>query len=223
MPDRDLSNLQFAALAVLWTQPSSGVPNTFFTNKLHVDLDYKSREGLRKDGLIEVVQEKKGRPIQAIKLTSAGRERLREEAGREPHGRPSTGDRVIRGLVSAFGDHFDDSLNLPELLGRAATPKPVPAEPVSTSIDVADMQMRIRKAYSTLVRSTGDWVNLLDLRNALEPADRSEVDGALIHLNRDPDVHIVPKSDQKSLTPEQRAAAVVIGNQDRHQIAIGAR
>jgi hypothetical protein len=43
----------------------------------------------------------------------------------------------------------------------------------------------------------------------------------LIQLSRAPDVDIVPESNQKVLTPDERAAAVSIGNQDMHLISIG--
>jgi hypothetical protein len=34
-------------------------------------------------------------------------------------------------------------------------------------------------------------------------------------------VRIIPESNQKTLSPAEREAAVSIGNQDRHHIAIG--
>src|SRR5262245_38181873 len=149
MTDARLTNLQFSALAALWTQPSSGVSNTFIQKNLHVDLT-KAWDGLRSAKLIEMVQKKKGARIEAIRLTPEGRRRLREEAALEPIGRPGTGDRVLRAPVHALRDRIDDSRNLPELLtlldGAAPT---VPAEThshtASTAVDLEDLQIQIRK------------------------------------------------------------------------------
>jgi hypothetical protein len=40
-------------------------------------------------------------------------------------------------------------------------------------------------------------------------------------LEREPDVNIVPESNQKALTDAERTAAVRIGGQDKHFLAIG--
>ena len=39
-------------------------------------------------------------------------------------------------------------------------------------------------------------------------------------LNRERGVNLVPESNQKVLKPQERAAAVTIGNQDKHLVAI---
>jgi hypothetical protein len=83
------------------------------------------------------------------------------------------------------------------------------------------METQIRKAYGEIAPRAGALVMLTQLRDALGCPDRGQVDAALIQLSRAPDVRIVPESNQKALTEEQRAAAVSIGNQDRHLILIG--
>ena len=218
MTDVKITNLQFSALAALWTQPSSGVPNTYFTNVLKVDLPKDTREKLRAAKLIEVVQERKNGPIRAIKLTSAGRARLRAEAKLPPPDRPGTGDRVLRALVSAFNDHLDNSRNLPELLDGAPTEGD--STTASAVADREDMRDRIRKAYGAVTRRPGAWVMLDKVREALGPADRADVDNALLQLSREPGVDFIPESNQKVLTDEERAAALSFGNQDVHLLSI---
>jgi hypothetical protein len=89
-----------------------------------------------------------------------------------------------------------------------------------SAADVAD---RIRVAYAKLAPRPGDWVSLRRLRPLLGDVARTEVDAALKRMTRMPDVSIVPESNQKTLTPQDREAAVVIGDQDKHLIAIEAR
>gem|GEM_PF-4038987 len=67
----------------------------------------------------------------------------------------------------------------------------------------------------------GELVSLADLRPRLAGVARPDVDAALVTLSSAPGVRIIPESNQKTLTAAERAAAVSIGNQDRHLIAIG--
>jgi hypothetical protein len=66
----------------------------------------------------------------------------------------------------------------------------------------------------------GKYVTLEKVRNRLPSAlDRATVDHALKMLGR-ADAALVPESNQKTLTREQRAAAVHLGGQDKHVIAL---
>jgi hypothetical protein len=58
------------------------------------------------------------------------------------------------------------------------------------------------------------------LRDELGGASREEVDVALHALYRTPEVSLIPEENQKGLTAADRAAAVVIGDQNKHLIAI---
>jgi hypothetical protein len=93
--------------------------------------------------------------------------------------------------------------------------------PMSPEQRVEAAKTDIRDAVGQLTRERGDYVMLADVRDALdETYDRDEVDRALRALAREPDVHIIPESNQKVLRPRERAAAVNIGNQDKHLISI---
>ena len=50
-----------------------------------------------------------------------------------------------------------------------------------------------------------------------EPED---LDDALARLRRAADVSLIPEENQKTLTDEERAAAVVVGNQQNHLLSI---
>ena len=61
------------------------------------------------------------------------------------------------------------------------------------------------------------------LLTLLADVARAEVDAALRLMNRMSDVAIAPASNQKALTDTDREAAVIIGDEDKHLLWIGAR
>ena len=86
-----------------------------------------------------------------------------------------------------------------------------------------DIEARIRAAYSELAREPGTWVSLTKLRPLLGDVTRAEVDDVLTLMNRMPGVNIDPESNQKTLTQQDRDAAVTIGDQAKHFLSIEAR
>ncbi|MFI6477633.1 hypothetical protein ACIBH1_06870 [Nonomuraea sp. NPDC050663] len=84
-----------------------------------------------------------------------------------------------------------------------------------------DAEGRVRAAYAALAARPGEWVRLAVLREHLADLPRDAVDAALVQLNK-ADGILIPEGNQKTLTPDDRAAAIVIGNQDKHLLAIGA-
>lgn len=113
-------------------------------------------------------------------------------------------DRTGQSLADFAPDH-----------GGAAPPAdPQPAPP--------DLGAKIRQRYAELAPGRGDWVGLAALRDALANVDRADLDDALRLLEQEPDVSIVPESNQKVLTAADRDAALVIGGEPKHAIAIGA-
>ncbi|OBF33261.1 hypothetical protein A5724_19520 [Mycobacterium sp. ACS1612] len=85
----------------------------------------------------------------------------------------------------------------------------------------ATAEERIRRAYADLAPRPGGWVSLTLLRTELADTPRAEVDAALHSLFRAPDVSLIPEENQKVLTAADRGAAVVIGDESKHLIAIG--
>jgi hypothetical protein len=80
---------------------------------------------------------------------------------------------------------------------------------------------RIRSAYADLAAEPGAWVSLSRLRPLFGDVSKAELDKALGHLLDAPDVNLEPEPNQKTLKPEDRRAAVRIGGEDRHLLAIG--
>lgn len=66
----------------------------------------------------------------------------------------------------------------------------------------------------------GTWVKLATVRHDLGDFDRATVDETFRKMNRLDDVDLIPESNQKTLTPADRAAAVHFGGQDKHLIWI---
>ncbi|GGM14672.1 MULTISPECIES: hypothetical protein [Micromonospora] len=83
------------------------------------------------------------------------------------------------------------------------------------------LRTRLRQAYAALAGEPGDLVGLATLRPFFADVERAELDEALRALAREPNVIVVPESNQKMLTADQSAAALHVGGQDKHLLAIG--
>ena len=97
-----------------------------------------------------------------------------------------------------------------------ATETPKPAAP-------ADAQARIRQAYAALAPRRGAWLKITDVRQAVADLPARTLDVALHALSLAEDVEMMPESNQKTLTDEDRRNAVRVGGRDTHLMAIGIR
>jgi hypothetical protein len=88
--------------------------------------------------------------------------------------------------------------------------------------DAGDAQALVRAAYRELAVAPGAWIGLADLRELLDEYDRETVDAALRALLRHDDVRIIPVANTKALTARDRAAALLIGDEENHALSIGA-
>ena len=92
------------------------------------------------------------------------------------------------------------------------------------------VENRVRAAYVAVLARNGrkarpgdtQLVALADLREELgESTNRHEIDAAILRLHaKDRGTSVVPENKQAALTQADRDAAISIGNQDRHNIAI---
>lgn len=96
--------------------------------------------------------------------------------------------------------------------------RPADSEPV-----YHDLDKRIRAAYDDLAPESGAWVSLTRLRSSLSDVKKAALDDALRALHDAPDVQLEPEANQKILEDADRRAAVKIGGEDRHLLAIGMR
>jgi hypothetical protein len=100
--------------------------------------------------------------------------------------------------------------------------EPTPSDEQATPLTGADIEARIRAAYAELARKPGTWVGLAEVRSLLRDVPRVDVDGTLRRLSLIEGVELIPESNQKTLTQQDRDAAVTIGDQDKHLLWIRA-
>lgn len=144
-------------------------------------------------------------------------------AGAPPRATPAA--RTLYTVLSSLGRHFARNDLRP---ADVFLPDPVQKAPENQTPDVvaradvraAPIEGRIREVYSRLASRPGKWVGLADLRSALTDIAKDDFDRELVRMYRLPDIHLVPDENQKMLTARDRAAAVIIGNQDKHALAI---
>lgn len=134
-----------------------------------------------------------------------------------PEGNKPAG-RVLYAILRLWRRYLDNAnVTLLELAQIATTEREPEPEPESEPVDLAE---QIRLVYQKLAERPGDWVSLTSLRQALPPVKRADVDNTLRELNRTSRVFIVPESNRKVLTAADRRAAIRIGGEDSHLIAI---
>ncbi|MBU9765253.1 hypothetical protein FR943_15545 [Mycobacterium sp. TNTM28] len=209
-PD-ELTGSEQAVLLVLMAE-SRPVPNPEL-ERLGPKLDKPQRDRLNRLGLIETTGT---RPL-VHELTDAGWALCRRLFGTDTPPRSSGQGRALYTLLGALGRYFQQAELVPADVflpadEAAAGPEPRP--------DAAQPEIRLRTAYAGLAARPGGWVSLLRLRQAVPELPRPTVDAALISLYQQPGVSLIPEENQKVLTPDDREAAVAIGNQDKHLIAI---
>lgn len=82
---------------------------------------------------------------------------------------------------------------------------------------------RIVEVYHKLVESPADWLPLATLREHLEDQDREAVDKALTEMYTDRAIQLIAEANQKTLTSADREAAIWLGGEYRHLVAIEVR
>jgi hypothetical protein len=170
-------------------------------------LDKPGRDKLNELGLIESARSG-GRFVH--ELTDRGWHLCREIVSAEAPPR-STGPAKTLYTVLAALDRYLTHADL--------SPADVFGYPndAQSAVTVED---RIRDAYTTLTPRPGGWVSLAHLRAELADAPRAEIDAALHTLYRASGVSLIPEENQKALTDTDRDAAITIGGQGKHLIAI---
>jgi hypothetical protein len=219
MPDDDLTPVQRSVLLVLMAEAHT-VANAYLTNDRKLKLERERRDDLEKRGLIKVTR--KGQLV-FMELTERGWRWCGDQDGAEVPDRAGHGAAAAYAILAGLRRNLPRlKLSLNELFARYDAAEQATGHTVTGgAVGPTDVEAQIRKAYQRLAAGPGHWVKLADLRDVLGALDRSEVDRMLVGMNRTPAVSIVPESNQKILTDRDRAAAIQIGNQDKHLIAIG--
>ncbi|WP_433242681.1 hypothetical protein ACQPYK_38505 [Streptosporangium sp. CA-135522] len=205
--------------------------NPVLKERYGLTLTGKQRERLNALKLVE--SRKRDRAFVHL-LSDAGWARMAEEIRSGisvPGGSGGPMSRVLLALMHRLltrtgqspADLFLLPANNAPVPAPVPTPVPAPDPAPASASEEGDVTARIRAAYAELAAEPGAWVGLAQLRPLLGDLARAEVDGALKGMIHLPEVSIVPENNQKVLTPEARAAAVTVGDQDKHLISIGVR
>ena len=94
---------------------------------------------------------------------------------------------------------------------------------VRSAVAPVPLEGRIRSAYADLAPRPGAWIGLAQLRPLLAGVSRAEQDRALVRLLESDDVRLEPEPHRHRIGDEDKSAAVRIGGEDRHKLAIGVR
>ncbi|WP_405147438.1 hypothetical protein OG589_07710 [Sphaerisporangium sp. NBC_01403] len=241
MPDNKLKLSQVAALLVLMAEAKE-VSNTEL-GEAHGGYTLTGEDRRKLNQLKLVESWKQGRTYVHV-LTEDGWTRVIEELGRGIERPKSLPGAALHAALSAMlggvqrymdrtGNKLGEIFTAPGYSTQAeslapAGPKPSSqtserpgASPALPAVD-PDLEKRIRAIYAELAGEPGKYVGLAELRALLPDVSRRAVDNALRSMNRLPDVNIVPESNQKKLSMEDREAAVTLGDQEKHLLWIGA-
>ncbi|WP_061294605.1 hypothetical protein [Herbidospora cretacea] len=208
MSEERLTYQQVAALLVLKTLGTE-VGRKELVETWGLDLSTKNRAGLVDHKLMEV--EKRGNSLW-YSITTAGEDRALEE--------------VQKGVAVTSRSGKTLALLYLHTLLSPALPQAAAPEPPAVAADLTDEEVedRIRAAYAKITPGVGEWVSLTRLRPLLDGIDRSRQDNALRSmLLNSSEVHILAAAIPGRLSPEDHAAAVVIGDEPNHQLRIGER
>ncbi|MGF0309251.1 hypothetical protein [Rhodococcus sp. IEGM1428] len=215
MGDR-LTNSEAAVLLVLMAE-ARAVSNPDLA-RLGPQLGKASREKLAHMGLIEVGAS--NRQV-SVELTDRGWKYCADLMGTDPIDRSNGSDRALFTVLAGIRRWLDQSGSRASEI-FSPRPENKASEQAEKSDETVDIEASIRTAYARLAREPGSTVRLSRLRNELHDIPRSDLDDALARLRRASDVSLIPEENQKTLTDEDRAAAVVVGNQQNHLLSIEA-
>ncbi|TRW86143.1 hypothetical protein FK535_06585 [Mycolicibacterium sp. 018/SC-01/001] len=200
----ELTGTERAVLLVLMAR-ARAVPNPELA-VLGPALERPSREKLNRLGLID--SERVGSRY-VHELTDRGWRMCRELLDAPPPARATGPAKALQTVLAGLGRYLQAAdVSLADVFGALDTPP-----------NADTVEDRIRAAYAKLAPRPGGWVPLRRLRAEVE-APRDAVDAALTALHRTPGVSVIPEENQKQLTDDDRAAAVLIGDRPKHLIAI---
>ncbi|BCB86545.1 hypothetical protein [Phytohabitans suffuscus] len=209
-----------SALLIVLMAEAREISNPDLDKLYKIKLTGASRRKLNDAGYVKT--EKVGRSFVHV-LDDKGWDRVHQELNFD-----SPRSRVLGAALSALHDNLRERVlnggayqRFGEMFSRAAPSEGV--EIVAAAPDDDDLDGRIRKVYESLVPRPGAWLRHTVVRRQLGDVPSEALDEAFRLLSQAEDVEMMPESNQKTLTDEDRRNAVRVGGQDTHLIAIGTR
>ncbi|WP_278262381.1 hypothetical protein [Nocardia sp. AG03] len=164
-------------------------------------LDGRYRRNLNDLGLVESTLVNRA---YVHELTDAGAVRCTAELGAERPARSGPAGGALYAVLAGLGRYLGDT-------GHALA-----------ELFPPDVAGQVEAAYAHVTQGSGAPVRLAVLRARLDGLPRGEFDRALGLLARRDGVHVRSEADQKTLTEDDLAAAVVLGGTPRHLLTIEA-
>jgi hypothetical protein len=226
----DLTPVEYAMLILLRNE-NRELSNTEMAKLYGVRLVSPLYEKLNADGL--VVSATKSRPYRHS-ISPNGRKALAKGLPAEPEADGSEKrtfkEQVLWAAVVAqhnTGQHDTEQHDTEQHdteqhdteqhdTGQRADHGKAPAGNGSVSLDD-----RIRAAYQVLTDGPGEWVNLTKIRGLFIDVPSTDLDRALTDMLDASDVWLEPEVHRHRIDAKLREAAVRIGGEDRHKLAIG--
>ncbi len=214
MAGDELTPAENAILIVLMAEARE-VLNTELKAVYGLDVRKASRDKL---GRKQYVASRKSGPTYAMQLDDRGWVHVQDELIFRSNGAAAQAaavSAILGGLRDRVLDRsgcksFAELFALNDVRGPASAPE---QEHI--------LRTRIVNAYDALKDEPGGWVSLTRLRPFFGDVSRAAMDDALRKVSREPGATLAPESNQKVLTDADHEAAVHIGGQDKHLLAIG--
>lgn len=216
MPDQSLTARERAVLFVLMAEATE-VSNPELRERVGYVLDGAPRRRLNEFKLVE--SRKVGRPF-VHELTDDGWAWCRAAIAEPIALDTDINGRTLHAVLAGVQRFLDRSNQKLSDVFQPGPPAASLTNPAPAAVEPIDVDARIRAAYGQLSPGPGAGVSLARLRKHLEDVVHTDLDAALRRLNRTPGVTITADPDQRTLTAEDKAAALHIGGEDKHLLMI---
>jgi hypothetical protein len=222
----DLTNREIGLLLVLIAQGEK-ISNKELRERFNLVLDGKERRILNDLNLIESGTEPGHGNFLFHDVTEKGWARGRAELAARKRAQTTIPASMLFALTESIDRYLTRAGVIaadffrPNSPAQAATEPAIEATERLAAVNIDDIELAVRTAYTKLAHEPGEWVRLAKVRPLLGDASRSEVDRTLLRLASRPDVRIAPDENQRSLTEADRNAAIRIGDHDNHLLLIG--
>jgi hypothetical protein len=216
MSGDDLTASESAILVVLMAEARE-VLNTELRERYGLDVRKPQRDKLTR---LHYVASRKSGPTYALALDDKGWVRMQTDFNFSLRGATALG-AALTALQASLRDRVlarSGCATLTELFAVSDVRAPVPTRGPEPS---GPMKARIVSAYDALADEPGAWVSLRRLRPFFADVPRDDLDDSLRRLSREDGVNIAPESNQKTLTEADIKAALHLGGQENHLLAIG--
>ncbi|MEV0155412.1 hypothetical protein AB0H57_16950 [Micromonospora sp. NPDC050686] len=216
MAGDELTASESAILVVLMAEARE-VLNTELRERYNLDVRKPQRDKLTR---LHYVASRKSGSTYALQLDDKGWVRVQSDLDFTLRGASALG-AALTALQANLRDRVlarSGCATLTELFALTDVRAPASAPAADPS---GSLRARIVSAYRALADEPGAWVSLRRLRPFFADVPRDDLDESLRRLSRSDGVTIAPESNQQTLTEADITAALRLGGQENHLLAIG--